>query len=483
MDYKKSVLSGFAWEASTKAIVQVMSWVSTIWVARILNPDDYGIVAISGIFTGLCQMLAGLGLSAGVVNRKSITPNEVRSVFYLTLLTGAALYLLLFAISGPVARWYDLPELQLVLQVAGTVVVISSIAIVPGAMIMRDLNFRYTALTNMGANFVLIVSTLTMAIMGMGYWSLILATLVSQIFIAILYLSAGKISFKGWIQFREIVDVFSYSAKMLGSNLTSYANHQIGQIYSSTFLGQTSTGILQMAYTLAGLPMSKIGEIFDKVAFPSISRMKDDIEQASRVFLLMHRYLFMITCPMFIGIALIAEEMIVVLIGEKWLPAVLPLQLFCLLNIFRISGQLVPKVLAGMGNINASLKFQVITAIALIIALRIGVEFGLLGMLLAWLIAYPCVYIPLLLDMRKTLHITLLEFIGSVLPSLLASIVMVASVTFAMKAMALEPSLITMMIKIALGGVTYAIAYLIVAPSDLAKLKQLITKRSSRTQL
>lgn len=131
MDYKKSVLSGFAWEASTKAIVQIMSWVSTIWVARLLSPDDYGIVAISGIFTGLCQMLAGMGLSSGVVNRNAITTGEVRSVFYLSLLSGAGLYLLLFAISAPVANWYNLPELAYVLRVAGTVVIISSIAIVP----------------------------------------------------------------------------------------------------------------------------------------------------------------------------------------------------------------------------------------------------------------------------------------------------------------------------------------------------------------
>lgn len=483
MDYKKSVLSGFAWEASTKAIVQVMSWVSTIWVARLLSPDDYGIVAISGIFTGLCQMLAGMGLSAGVVNRKDITTSEVRSVFYLSLLSGAGLYLLLFAISGPVANWYNLPELAYVLRIAGTVVIISSIAIVPGAMIMRDLNFRYTALTNMGANFVLIISTLTLALMGMGFWSLILATLISQAFITILYLCACKVNFRGWIQIKEILDVFGYSVKMLGSNLTAYANHQIGQIYSSSFLGQTSTGFLQMAYTLAGLPMSKIGEIFDKVAFPSISRMKDDKAQASRVFLLMHRYLFMITCPMFIGIALISEEMITLLIGEKWLPAVVPLQLFCLLNIFRISGQLVPKVLAGMGNINASLKFQVITAIALIIALRIGVEYGLIGMLVAWLIAYPCVYIPLILDMRKTLNITLVEFMGSVYPSLLASAAMVGAVHFTINGLDLDVSLTSMVLKMVIGGVAYIAAYCIIAPSDFKKLKQFVQKRPQAPSL
>lgn len=481
MDYKNKVLKGFAWEASTKAIVQLMSWVSTIWVARILHPDDYGIVAISGIFTGLCQMLAGLGLSSGVVNRKDISTSEIRSVNYLAILSGAALYLLLFLLSGPIARWYELPDLQRVIQVAGAVVLISSFAIVPGALIMRELNFRYAALTNMMSNFVLIVCTLVLALMGKGYWSLILGTVAAQMCITIAYLAVTGMDLKGWIRIRDILDVFNYSLKMLGSNLTSYVNHQIGQIYSSSFLGQTTTGILQMAYTLAGLPLQKIGEIFDKVAFPSISRMKDDLDQARRIFLLMHRYLFMITCPMFVGLAIIAEDLVPVLLGEKWMPVVLPLQLFCLLNIFRISGQLVPRILAGMGNINASLKFQVITAIALVIALRIGVEYDLLGMLIAWLIAYPCVYVPLILDTRKTMQVSIREFLASIAPAIVSSLLMVLVVGGLASLIKQEPGLVLLIIKISIGVIVYFASYFIIAPNDLKKFLNLIIRRKAIT--
>ncbi|MDX1473483.1 MAG: oligosaccharide flippase family protein, partial [Reinekea sp.] len=91
-NYRKKVLGGFAWEAGTKVFVQILSWISTILVARVLSPDDYGLVLISGIFTGLVGMIAGLGVSSGMVQRDSVSHEDASTVFWLSVILGSFFY-------------------------------------------------------------------------------------------------------------------------------------------------------------------------------------------------------------------------------------------------------------------------------------------------------------------------------------------------------------------------------------------------------
>ena len=145
----KKVVSGFAWEGMAKVIVQILSWISTIYVARVLNPDDYGLVAISGVFVGLCLLIGGLGLSAGIIQKKEVSKEEKDGVFWVSLIINFTLLGSLYLAAPWVALLYELPLLEDIIRVAAFILVLSSLSLVPHAEKVRALDFRFTAVSRM----------------------------------------------------------------------------------------------------------------------------------------------------------------------------------------------------------------------------------------------------------------------------------------------------------------------------------------------
>ena len=186
-NFKEKLVNGFAWQASTKLFIQIISWVSTVWVARLLVPEDYGIVAMSGIVTGIFLLLATTGLAAGVVNRVNISKGELDTVFWLSILIGCVLYGVIFLIADLAAQFYKEEELSDVIKVAGLMVLISSAKIIPSSLALRNLDYKLISLNELVGGLFRIVVTLSMAIMGFKYWSLIFGTVVAEFVMTAVY--------------------------------------------------------------------------------------------------------------------------------------------------------------------------------------------------------------------------------------------------------------------------------------------------------
>ena len=145
-NFKNKLVKGFAWQASTKLFVQIFSWVSTVWVARLLVPEDYGLVAMSGLVVGIFIMLATTGFAAGVVNRVTISKAELDTVFWLSIIMGCFLYGIVFLIADIVAEFYEEDKLAGIIKVAGLTVLFCALKIVPSAIALRALDYKVISL-------------------------------------------------------------------------------------------------------------------------------------------------------------------------------------------------------------------------------------------------------------------------------------------------------------------------------------------------
>ena len=478
-NFNQTLINGFAWEASTRLVVQVASWVSTIWVARLLSPEDYGIVAISGIFTGLCLMFSVMGLTNALINKEHIEEHDKANVFWASCANAVVVYGALYFFAPYIAAFYDSPELGSIVRVAGLMVVISPLSAVPRALLMRDLRFKSLALIAMVTNLLLTIMTLWLAFTGWGYWSLILSTVVAQfVELSILSFVAGYIPSLPR-KIKTILPLYKYGISVLGARLLGYLNSSWPTIVASSQLGKIPTGHLNMANTLASLPMTKIGEIFSKIAFPAFSRIQSDQEKTKQLFLSMHRYLFMVIAPMFIGIAFVAPVLVPLLIGEKWLPVVMPLQIICFANVITGSGMLIPRVFEGLGNAAASFKYQVLVAVLTPCAMIIGLQWGLNGLLIGWALSGPISYIYLLKVLFRLTDMTAREFFNSVSVTLLCVSVMSLALFLAdwfLVEMNL-PLLFDLCIKVVVGGLSYCAAYLILGREYVAQIFVLVRNR------
>jgi len=188
----KKVISGFAWEGSTKLIIQTLTWVSTILVARILSPEDYGVVAISGVFTGFLFIVTDMGFMSSLINMKEVEQEDYDSVFWLNVLLSLALFILLFLMAPVLAGFYRSEVLVDIIRVSALVLPLRSLKIVPLAIAMRSMNFKYRALVEMLGQFVTAASSIYMAYNGYGVWTLVYAVIIGQAVVAAAYLPLMK---------------------------------------------------------------------------------------------------------------------------------------------------------------------------------------------------------------------------------------------------------------------------------------------------
>jgi len=408
---------GFAWQASTKLFVQIFSWVSTIWVARLLTPDDYGLVAMSGLVVGIFIMLATTGFAAGIVNRVNIGKAELDTVFWLSIGLGFGLYTIIFFIADAVADFYEEDELSNVIKVAGLMVLICAVKLVPSALALRALDYKIISLNEMLGAFVGILVTLVMAMFGYKYWSLILGTIAAEVVKTLVYYLVYRYVPSFVFKIRLVFDLLYFGVTLLFASALKYISGSIPIFLLSTFTTTTTTGYYQMAYTFGSLPSNKVGSLFSNLIFPAMSRIKNDNAMAKNTFIQMHTSLLFVTGPMFIGLALVAEPLINVILTPTWSPIILPFQVICVIAIFQMSSLFITRAIEGLGDAKVSFKYQLYAIIICGSCMWVGVyNWDLKGMLVGWLVSSPIVYIYLLMNIAKKLEIQLSEVLKMYLP-------------------------------------------------------------------
>ncbi len=473
---RDKIISGFAWEASTKIVIQVFSWVSTIWVARMLTPDDYGIIGISGIYTGIFLMFSGMGLGPAVVNKDDVTDDELHSIFWTGLAFSLLCYGALYLLSPVIADYYQIDGLNEVIRVAGVIVILSMLTTIPHALILRQMDFKTSAVISFSVNFILMISTLGFALAGYGYWSLVWSVIISQVYGILANFYKTKYIPGKPTSVKTLLEFYRYGFHIMTSGLVNYISTLWGPIYTGHFLGQTATGNFQMANILASMPLTKIGEIFNQIVFPAISRIKNDLEQSKSLFLKMHSHLLLITLPIFSGLALVAEDIIPLLLGEKWISIIVPVQILCVLCIMRISAQIVPKILEGIGKPKANVHYQVILSISMATSMLLGVQWGLNWMLVAWTVSFPIAYIYLFKVLCSSLDITVAELWRSVSASIFSTLIMVASVLIFKQAvnMLSDSMWLSLATSIVVGATSYFLCYYLLNKQHVKEIVALV---------
>jgi O-antigen/teichoic acid export membrane protein len=422
----KQIFSGILWESITKFCIQIASWSSTIIVARLLDPSDYGIVAIAGIFTGLLIIISEFGLAQGLINAKNISNKDIDSIFWLSLILSLFLYALLFWAAPYIASYYDEPLLVEIIRVSGSMLIFASLKVVPVATLMRSLRFKYTAVTHMVAQAVNISTAITLAYNGFGPWALIYSVLASQVVQLIAFIPIYKrvpsLSFNVFGSNAIVL----YGVKIVGARLLEYVTYESSTFIISSFMGQIKVGYFNMANTISRMPLDKIGSIFNGVTFPAVSKVQDNPQHVTEIYLNLLKYLLIFAIPVFFSIFIVADDLILFLLTDKWVPIIGILKILLLVNVFRMIGMLVPSVLNGMGYAGLVLKFRMVTAVVIPSALLVGINFGLEGAVLSLALIYPVLETYIAMVLCKKLNITVSQFLKIVLPPIGGGAVMIS---------------------------------------------------------
>jgi teichuronic acid exporter len=430
MSLRSQALSGFRWSASVKLMSQVITWAITLYVIRVLTPADYGLLAMAMVFLSFLAMFSELGLGWAVVQESDVDEPLLRRVFGV-ILTIHFLLAALLALSAPlIASFYEEPRIIPVIRVLSLQFIIEAFAVLPDALLQRRMEFRNRSLLDLSGAIVGSVTTLAMALNGAGVWALVAGSTLSLLWktLGINCLSP----FLRWPDFSVtgMRSLFRFGGHFTAARVCWMFFLQVDVLIGAKFLGKEVLGFYSIAMHLASLPSQKISGLVNQVAFPTFSRMQHDLHNVGESVVFGVRILSFFAFPVLWGMSSIASEIVDVILGARWAPVVVPLQVIALIIPLRMVRNFVQIAIQGIGRSDIVLRNAILASLIAPAAFFIGVNWwGLLGLSLAWLVVSPIVTLQAMMRGLPALGLRLSHLVTAMMPAAGAALVMYGAVT------------------------------------------------------
>ena len=314
-----SVVRGTRYTAVSQVVTQVVRFGTNIVLARLLTPEDFGIVAIALVVSMLLDQILDLGTGAAIIQRKSVDDKLLNSVFYLNLALGALLGLSLYLGAGLVASLFGNPEATPVLRAFSVVTAVTSLGQIHDALLRRNLRFFEIAIVASVSAAVTAVVSIGGALLGMDYWALVLGIAVGALVGTVLVWIYDRWRPSFTLSLASLKSIWGYSVHLFLSNMVFMVFTQVDKIIIGRFLGSTALGTYTLAQRTVTSPITAVGTVANEVAFPAFSRRQHDHTALRSGFVRSSRVIALITFPAMIGLAVLAEPAVNVVFGSQWL--------------------------------------------------------------------------------------------------------------------------------------------------------------------
>ena len=451
----RSFAHGIAWQGSVKWIVQIVTWATTIFVARILSPEDYGLLAMGAVLLAFIALLSESGIGATIVTVRDITGEQTAQINGGAVLLGIASFIAASLAAYPVGWFYHSAALPPVIIAMSFTLIISAFRVVPGALLQRDLRFRRLAILDAVQGLLQALTTVGFAILGFRYWSLVISALFGAVVgsTATVISRPYRLKFPRW---RTLRPVLPFTRNVLVARLFWYAYQNSDFIVAGKRLGSQALGAYSYAWTLASMPIDKITALVGSVTPPIFAAVQDDIPALRRYFLTVTEGVAVFSFPLSVGLALVARDLVPVVFGERWLFMIAPLQLLAAYSTIRTITPTVSQVLAVTGDTRFLMYLTGLGAFILPTAFYIGSRWGTVGIAAAWAIAHPlAVYFPLNTRAFRRLELPIKDYLRSLWPAVSGCLTMVTAITLVRVSASMVPGAIRLGLEVLVGAIAY----------------------------
>ena len=388
----QKIKSGVSWQLLSKLIRQLFSWGITFYVIRLLEPSDYGIVAITSVLVTFMSNFSELGMGAAIINFEKIGKKQLKQVFTMSLLVNLLLFSCIFVSAPFISDFYDNQNLTDALRVTALYILISIFFVVPNAFLYRKLMLKEKAIIDVGSGMIEGLVALTLAINGYGYWSLIIAALVSYSSRALMYCYRSGFFIGLTLNFSNIKSMLVYGGFTSINRALVVLCLKIDVIIVAKLMGTEKAGSYNVAHSLTMMPLDKVGEIINQVGLSGFSKARNDENGIEKGLSFTIGLLALIAFPVFWGIASIASYIELFILGGNWSGVGNLIAILCLLMPFRVLGLIVETAINSLGKPHANgwLLFlqALLNALAVILFYEGGLEPVCKALVIAYLIYY-----------------------------------------------------------------------------------------------
>ncbi len=454
----RTLVRAVAWTGAGRWATQLLTWVSTIVVARILAPSDYGLFGMATLYLGLVALVSEFGLGQAVITLREMPAEHVAQINSLSIAAGALLFGISCAVAGPLGAFFHTAKLPPVVMVMSLAFLISGGQVVPDALLQRDLRFKLLASFDTARAVVQAGTTVVLALLGFNYWSLALGSLAGAVLATTMAVIARPHSF-AWPRLKEIKRALKFSGDILGSRVAWYIYSNSDFLVAGRKLGQAPLGAYTVAWTIASTPVEKITNMITRVSPAFFSAVQDDKPHLRRYVLGITDGLSLFTFPASLGMALVADQFVMVVLGAKWAPAIIPLQLLALYAALRSITTFFPYMLFALRQSRFVMWNTVIAAIVFPAAFYYASRWGTTGIGVTWVLLYPLSAAPIIWRTLAATELSVWSYLRSMMPALRASLVMVVMV---LGVRWLTPGVWPLAVRFAISVLTGILSYLAV---------------------
>ena len=424
-----AIARGIGWALMSQMGRQLAVFVSTVFLARLLQPADFGLLGMATVFTGLAMLLNDAGVSGALVQREHIDEKHLSSMFWLNQIVGLVLCLATLALAPLIAGFFDTPALARVLEALSLLFVAGALGIVQQCLLVRAMDFRRLAVIETSAVLLAGVAAVVGALAGLGVWSLVL-----QLLLVPTLTSAGLWLASDWRPRRvfdraALSELVPFGLNVAGFNGVNYLARNLDYLFVGKFLGASPLGFYTLAYRLMVYPLQAVSTSVSRVLFPAFSRASGRPEELRAGYLKMTKGVSMVTFPMIFGIFAVAPEFVEVVYGAKWAPTADILRILCVAGLAQSVGSTAGAMYQAINRPDIQLRMALLNTSLTAAVLAIGVQWGLLGVAAAYA-AYAFVWVHFsLYVLTRQIELDYWHMYRRLGPSLLASSLMLAAVT------------------------------------------------------
>lgn len=392
MSLKQKTVSGLTWSFIDQFANMGITFLAGIVLARLLTPREFGLIGMITIFIAVSYTFINAGFTQALIRKKNCSQADFSTVFYFNLAVSIFIFVILFLTARYISIFFKEPKLIPILRILGIILIVDALGIIQRTILTKNINFKLQAKISLISSICSGIISIAMAYKGFGVWSLVAQRLSRQILKTILlwlwnYWTPVLIFSK-----KSFNELFGFGSKLLVSGLIDTIYQNVYLLIIGKFFSAQDLGYYTRADEFKNLPSQNLNSIIGRVTYPILSSIQDDIPRLKNNYQKLIRSTMFITFILMMGMAAVADPMIITLIGEKWRSSIIYLQMLCFVGMMYPLHALNLNMLQVLGRSDLFLKLEIIKKVlaipTIIIGVIYGIKFMIAGMMLNSLIAY-----------------------------------------------------------------------------------------------
>lgn len=472
---KNKVITGFFWKFGEQISSQLVSFVLSIILARLLAPKDYGVVALVQVFITIAQVFVTSGFGNALIQKKDADETDFSTIFYLSELMSVIVYAVLFIASPWISAFYNNPELTLVLRVFALQLPLSAFNGIQQAYISKHLMFKKVFISTTIAAIMSGIVGVVMAYFGFGVWALVWQALSSTIFVSVTL--AAQVKWHPQLKFSWEAGkpLVSFGWKLLVASLLGQFFNQLRSLILGKFYTTTDLAYYNRGQKFPDLITTNIDGTVSTVLFPTLSNINDDLVKVKLAIRKSIKTSTFVIMPLLFGLAATSRPIILLLLTDKWSAAIPFMQILCFSDVFDTVSNTNMQAIQAIGRSDIMLKLEFIKKPLYLVLLIIGININVYAV--AWtMVIYNVVAVFInMAPNRKLLGYDIKEQLADIIPALLNSAIMYFVVDFLGNTLS-TPLILTLVIQIFVGVASYVGIALIFKMEGLKNVLEVLKK-------